>query len=126
MEWYSSIKLIHVFTIHISITLFALRFLMDSQGFDVWRHSFWRILPHINDSLLLVSALALLSLSGWQIFTHFWITAKVFLVVVYIMFGWLALRARIKIGLRWLAFCSAVAVFILIYTLAFRKPVLFF
>ncbi len=121
MEWYSGIKLVHVVSIHISITLFILRFLMDDQGQFVWRSRPWKMFPHINDTLLLASAIGLLYITGWQIFVHFWITVKVALVVVYIVLGWFAMRINLGRGYRWLAFIMALGVFTLIYTFALKK-----
>lgn len=121
MEWYSGIKFVHVFTIHISITFFVLRFLMDSQGFTVWRNPPWKYLPHINDSLLLLSALALLKITGWTLFVHFWITVKVLLVVAYIVMGWFAMRQNLKPVYRWISFTLALGLFALIYLFAVNK-----
>lgn len=121
MEWYSSVKFIHVITIHISITLFVLRFLMDDQGLHVWRSRPWKALPHINDTVLLISAVSLLFITGWQIFVHFWITVKVGLVVVYIVLGWFAMRVSLARRYRWIAFVMALGVFALIYTFALQK-----
>ncbi|HLV47621.1 MAG TPA: SirB2 family protein [Aliidiomarina sp.] len=121
MEWYNSVKFIHVITIHISITLFVLRFLMDDQGLYVWRSKPWKVLPHVNDTVLLISAIALLYVTGWKIFVHFWITVKVFLVVAYIIMGWFAMRTSFARKYRWLAFCLAIGTFALIYTFALQK-----
>ncbi|MCO4322388.1 SirB2 family protein [Aliidiomarina quisquiliarum] len=121
MEWYSGIKFVHVISIHISITLFIIRFFMDDQGQHVWRSRPWKMVPHINDTLLLASAIGLLYITGWQIFVHFWITVKVALVVVYIILGWFALRINLARGYRWVAFIMALGVFVLIYAFAIKK-----
>lgn len=86
------IKLIHMSTAFISISLFMLR------GFWVFRDSpmmnkkWVKILPHINDTVLLISAI-LLAVSIQQYpFVNGWLTAKLMALFFYIGFGMLALK----------------------------------
>ena len=56
---YSVIKSVHIATVTISGVGFAARFVGVSVGAD-WVHSrLARTLPHINDTLLLISAITL-------------------------------------------------------------------
>src|SRR5690554_6940581 len=112
---------IHVITILISIILFDLRFIMNDQGLYLCRSMSWKVIPQENDTVFLISAIALLYVIGWKIFVHFWITVKVFLVVAYIIMGWFAMRTSFARKYRWLAFCLAIGTFALIYTFALQK-----
>ena len=89
---YLAIKHAHIGFVGISITLFVLRGLL--QGVDIdWRR--WRllkILPHVNDTLLLGAAIWLAVTSHQYPFVAGWLTAKVFGLLAYIGFGMLALR----------------------------------
>ena len=70
-----------------------------------------RILPHVNDTVLLAAALALSVMSGWYPFVEAWITAKVFGLIAYIILGSLALQPGRRKGLRLASWLAALAVF---------------
>ncbi|MDH4274902.1 MAG: SirB2 family protein [Gammaproteobacteria bacterium] len=115
------LKSIHVFTVILSGGLFVLR------GWWQWtsspqRDRRWvRILPHTNDTLLLVSALLL----AWRIqqypFVDTWLTAKVVALVAYIALGMIAMHYGRTRGQRALAWCTAVGVYVYIVGVAISK-----
>ncbi|MDH5660675.1 MAG: SirB2 family protein [Gammaproteobacteria bacterium] len=86
------IKLIHMTTAFISIALFIIR------GFWVFNHSAmmnkkWvKIVPHVNDTILLVAAIFLTFEISQYPFTHDWLTAKLIALLLYIVFGMFALK----------------------------------
>ena len=86
------IKLIHMGTAFISISFFIVR------GFWVFNHSSmmnkkWvKILPHINDTVLLITAIMLAVSIQQYPFTHDWVTAKLIALLLYIVFGMFALK----------------------------------
>lgn len=86
------IKLIHMSTAFISISLFMLR------GFWVFRESpmmtkkWVKILPHVNDTVLLITAVFLTIGINQYPFTHDWLTAKFIVLFLYIGFGMFALK----------------------------------
>lgn len=86
------IKLIHMTTAFISIALFIIR------GFWVFNHSAmmnkkWvKIVPHVNDTILLVAAIFLTFGISQYPFTHDWLTAKLIALLLYIVFGMFALK----------------------------------
>jgi len=86
------IKLIHMSTAFISISLFMLR------GFWVFRESSmmnkkWvKILPHVNDTVLLITAVFLVIGINQYPFTNDWLTAKFIALFLYIVFGMFALK----------------------------------
>lgn len=114
---YLAIKYIHVTAVVLSVTGFFLRGLLMMRD-SPWLGARWiKVVPHINDTILLAAALALAFLSGQYPFVAGWVTAKIFGVIAYIILGALALRqastrqARIGCWLASLAvFCWIVSV----------------
>lgn len=51
-----------------------------------------KILPHIIDSLLLITALLLLFVSDWSVAADAWLQVKILALLIYIALGMLALR----------------------------------
>lgn len=123
MPDYSLIKILHIATVIISITGFALRL-----GMMVF-HEAWlklkvvRILPHINDTLLLASGIALAVLSRQYPLVQHWLTMKLVALVVYIMLGMLALKPRFSKPVRLVFGGLAVLVFAYIVAVARSRQV---
>jgi len=85
-------KVIHVFCACVSMGGFLLRgfwMFTDSPWFE---HKLRKVLPHIVDTLLLISAIAMLL--QWQLnpLEHPWILAKIIALFFYIGFGLIAFR----------------------------------
>lgn len=95
MEWYVPVKYVHIATAVITLSLMLLRLGLDLIRRPDWRGTLLSRLPHINDSLLLLSALFLLGITGWNPFLHAWLGIKLLLVVSYIVSGWFALRVQL-------------------------------
>jgi uncharacterized membrane protein SirB2 len=92
IEFYLPLRHLHIGCAVLSIGLFALRgalMLADSpwQGNVVLRY-----LPHVVDTVLLTSALMLTTIIRQYPFSTGWLTAKVVLLVAYIVLGSIALR----------------------------------
>lgn len=89
---YMAIKHIHLLTVAISILGFAARgvgLMLDAS----WMQKRWvKIIPHVNDTLLLASAITLAVLSQQYPFQQPWLTAKVFALIIYIGLGMVAFR----------------------------------
>lgn len=81
-----------------------------------------KILPHINDTLLLISAIYLSFMSGLFPFVEGWLGAKVVLLVGYIIAGMFALKRgktkQIRLTATFIALINISAIFIL----ALYKP----
>ena len=115
------VKAIHVATALISISGFTIRgiwMLMDSPRL---RAKWVKVVPHINDTLLLVSAIILAVQMSQVPFVHSWLTAKVLGLLVYIGLGMVALRFGKTKPVKALAFLSAIAVFVYIVLVALTK-----
>jgi uncharacterized membrane protein SirB2 len=88
-------------------------------------HEKWvRVLPHIIDTTLLVSAILL----AWQIrqypFGHAWLTAKVLALVAYIVIGAVGLKFGKTKKIRVIAWLVAMAIFLYIVLVALTRQVL--
>jgi uncharacterized membrane protein SirB2 len=88
-------------------------------------HEKWvRVLPHIIDTTLLVSAILL----AWQIrqypFGHGWLTAKVLALVAYIVIGAVGLKYGKTRKIRVTAWLVAMAIFLYIVLVALTRQVL--
>lgn len=123
--FYLAIKHLHVTCVVLSISGFCLRglLLLGKSALAGRRDErrWLRILPHLNDSLLLAAALTLTVLSGQYPFVDAWLTAKVFGLLAYIVLGALALRPGRAPRLRVAAGLAAVAVFGWIVSVALSK-----
>ena len=81
-----------------------------------------RILPHIVDSILLLSAIALVIMSGQYPFRVDWVTLKIFLLLLYIGLGTFALKRGRTKKIRGIYFVAALICIVGIFTAALLKP----
>ncbi len=78
-----------------------------------------KITPHIIDTILLVSGIALVIQGRWLEGEFDWIQSKFILLLCYIVLGVIAMRFYgIK---RWLAFTGAITCYVLIFIIAITK-----
>lgn len=118
---------------HLHMTMAALSFAgFFIRGLWMWRQSpllhkkLVKILPHIVDTLLLVSALALAGLLRYSPGDHPWLMTKIVFLVVYIILGVIAFRNS-NPALRKCSWLAALVVFIYIVSVAISKnPLGFF
>ena len=92
MSVYLLVKQVHVTCVLLSGLGFLLRVVWMLRGSPWLRHPLTRILPHINDTLLLTAAVMLAVMSGQYPFVVPWLTAKVLALLLYIVLGSLALK----------------------------------
>lgn len=118
---YYAIKHLHVTCVVLSATGFLLRGLWMVTGSPLLQHRLTRVLPHIIDSLLLLSAIALAVLIQQYPFAAGWVTAKVFGLLAYILLGTIALKRGRTMGMRVAAFIAALLVYAWIVSVAVTK-----
>ncbi|WP_372986823.1 SirB2 family protein [Marinobacter sp.] len=123
MSAYLILKHLHMTTAYITVVLFALRLLMDAVGRPEWRRTPLRWIPHANDTILLVAAISLLFVTPWMPFVHGWLTAKIFLLIGYIVAGLFALKTTLGAPTRVVAAILAFVQIGAIFHLAMTKPV---
>jgi uncharacterized membrane protein SirB2 len=124
---YAILKLIHVSAVAISFLGFAARGLGALSDASWVRHRLTRTLPHLIDTVLLLSAVGMLwviRLSPWALP---WLRAKLVGLIIYIALGVIALRpvpagrtARSR-TLRLIAWIGALAAFGYIVSVALTK-----
>jgi uncharacterized membrane protein SirB2 len=112
-------------TAYLTITLFVARLLMDAIGKPGWRNTVLRWIPHANDTILLTAAIGLLLVTGWMPFVHHWLTAKVLLLMGYIVAGVFALKLTVHPQIRLAAAVLALVQVMAIFHLALTKPAIF-
>jgi len=123
---YYFIKDIHIVSVILSITGFILRGIWMIRESEILTHRTIKILPHIIDTVLLLSALVLIFIIDQYPFYHDWLTVKVIALVVYIFLGMFAFRwAKTKASkiIYWLL---AVLTFLYIVSVALTKTPLWF
>ena len=105
MSWFIAIKYLHVACVMLSIGGFVARFILLLKKSALMTRCWMRIAPHVNDTLLLAAAIALMVMTQQYPFVAPWLTAKVFGLIAYIILGSIALkrgrtpRARVVAGL---------------------------
>ncbi|MBL4661232.1 MAG: SirB2 family protein [Alcanivoracaceae bacterium] len=109
---YAAIKYSHMLFITISILLFQYRFFLKIFNKPISR--FLKIIPHVNDTLLLVSAISLAYIANFNPFYHTWLAAKIIALVIYIGFGFMALKSSGLKSILGYIFATATFVFMLL------------
>ena len=123
MEYYQLIKHIHVTTAVLSLLGFALRGWWMVKESSLLQHKLVKILPHVNDTLLLTAAIFLSLMSGLYPFVEGWLGAKVVLLIGYIVAGIFALKRGKTRHSRLIALLIALLCISMIFGLAIFKPV---
>jgi uncharacterized membrane protein SirB2 len=124
---YATLKLIHVSAVTISFLGFVARGLGVLSGASWPRHRLTRTLPHLVDTVLLLSAAGMLWLIRVSPWALPWLQAKIIGLVVYVALGVFALRpvsaarAQRSRRLRLIAWIGALAVFGYIVSVALVK-----
>ena len=97
------IKLIHVTTALLSISGFVARGILMLRGSPLLQARWVKVLPHVNDTLLLASAIILAAQWGWAALQMPWLLAKIAALLFYIALGMVALHAGRSKRVRMLA-----------------------
>lgn len=118
---YLLLKHLHVGCVVLSGTGFFLR------GVWMLRHSPWlqrpavRVVPHVVDTALLASAIAMAVISALNPFTTDWLTAKLIGLLIYIACGTMALKRARTPAQRAAFFVAALAAFAYIVSVALTR-----
>lgn len=108
---YAFLKHLHLTTILVTLALFLVRgawMMTDSARLQA---RWVRIVPHINDTLLLASGIGLAVLMQQYPLVHGWLTAKLFALIAYIVLGTVALKRGKTKAQRIGAWIAALVVF---------------
>lgn len=118
---YATLKLVHQSAVLLSFTGFFARGLASLGGAGWVQSRAAKTLPHLIDTVLLVSALALAFMLRLNPAATPWLLAKLVALVIYIVLGAVALRPRLPRVSRMLAFVAALATFGYIVSVAITK-----
>ncbi|WP_029569921.1 SirB2 family protein [Pantoea ananatis] len=122
--YYPLIKNLHLLTVAVTILLFLLRFYWQRTGSAMLQRRWVRILPHVNDTLLLLSGASLVMITHFYPFSPqgSWLTEKLLGVIIYIALGSVVLSRRPRSDrTRWIAFIVALIALVTIIKLALSK-----
>jgi len=115
---YMMFKHLHLTFIAISVVLFVVRFVWRLRDSEKLNQRWVKIVPHVNDTLLLLSALMLmLQINQYPLQTP-WLTDKLIGLFGYIFAGLVTLKARSRalqvtgfvVAIGWLLFLLHVAI----------------
>lgn len=115
------VKALHMTCAFVSFTLFVLRGLWRFTESPIARQRWTRIVPHLNDTLLLAAAITL----AWRLVPfpafHGFLAAKVGGLVVYILLGMTAFRWAATRRVQVVAWLMAQVAFFYIVAVAISK-----
>lgn len=123
---YILLKHAHMTLAATSVSLFLIRGLWMFAGSPMLSRGWVRHTPHLVDTLLLSSAIALAGMAGVSPLASPWLGAKIAALVAYIVLGSIALKYGKTRLSRLAAFIAAIGCFAYIATTAVTKNPLFF
>ncbi len=129
---YPIIKHLHILFVVLSITGFIARVVVlqlsrTRPRMQGWTQSLWfKVAPHINDTLLLAAAIALAVYANFNPLEQPWLAAKIIALVVYVGLGAQVIKQRGSPLRQGICFVAALACFAYIVAVALSKQVLFF
>ena len=115
------LKLIHITAAAVSYALFFMRGIWMVNGSPRLGERWVRIVPHVNDTLLLAAAIWMTVLIHQYPGTHAWLTAKLAALLVYIGLGTVALKRGKTQRTRLAAWLAAQAGFFYIAAVALTR-----
>ena len=118
---YATLKALHVGCVLLSFALFFLRGVWLLNDSPLLQQRWVRIVPHVNDTLLLAAAVTLVLMLGQYPLLDAWLTAKVIGLAVYIGLGIVAMRAGRPRRVRIVMWLAAPCVFIYIVAVAVTR-----
>ncbi len=123
MALYELLKLGHVTSVGISGSLFIYRFARFSMRPDTPLPKALKVLPHINDTVLLACAVGMLLVASINPFTTPWLFGKILALIAYIVIGAVCMRSRPGSKQQAVSFVAAISVFAYILLVGLTKQV---
>lgn len=118
------LKYVHVTSVVLSISGYLVRGVWMMRE-SPWLQKTWvKVVPHIIDSTLLISAILLAIQVQQYPFVQGWLTAKVFALIAYIVVGAIGLKYGKTKKIRIAAWLGAIAIFLYIVLVAVTRQVL--
>ena len=121
---YAWVNALHVGSVALSYAGFVARGVLMIRQSPLLATRWVRVAPHVVDTVLLASAIALVVMSRQYPFVEPWLTAKVLALILYIGLGTVALRRGKTMRVRIVAWIAAQIVFLYMVAVAVtRGPV---
>lgn len=118
---YFTLKYVHIVSVALSYSLFLLRGIWMFRASVMLRQRWVKALPHVNDTVLLTSAIALAVLINRNPVEEPWLAAKISGLIVYIGLGMMAFRFGRTRQVRLVSWVLAQVVFLYIVLVALTK-----
>ncbi|TVZ39595.1 putative membrane protein SirB2 [Alteromonadaceae bacterium 2753L.S.0a.02] len=122
MPLFSIIKHFHVWFALLTFASLTMRFLWLQSGSRMLRHPAVRVLPHINDTGLLLTGVILAVYLGYTPFTAPWFALKLALIVVYIALGFVLFKAKLSRLYRFIIYFCCFITYSAIILTVLTKP----
>ncbi|HEY0921319.1 SirB2 family protein [Rheinheimera pacifica] len=121
---YMAYKHFHLLMVVLSVSFLLVRYAMSLKPAAMLQTKFFKIAPHVIDTLLLVSAVLLMMTLQQYPFVHAWLTEKLLAVLAYIALGVMAFKGRTA-AIRWICFLGALGWLGLVLRVAMTKQPVF-
>lgn len=122
---YMAFKHTHLLLVGLSVCLLLLRFVLVWKDSALMQNKLVKVVPHVVDTLLLLSAVALMLTIQQYPFVTPWLTDKFIGLLAYIGLGVMALKGRTQL-LRTFGLLGALGWLILMAKVAVSKSPVFF
>lgn len=124
---FATIKIIHIICMILSYILFSLRGIWMIQGSSLLKLKWVKVLPHVIDTILLISAITLVAMIQQYPGFNIWISVKIGALLLYILLGMMAFRFGKTRKIKIISWILAQIVFFYIVLVAITKnPTLIF
>ena len=118
---YLIIKYLHMLFAGLTISGFVVRGYWMMTGSDRLQNPVTRVLPHIADTVFLSSGIAMLVMLSLNPLSQSWLVAKLTGLILYILFGTVAIRRGPSREIRIAAFVAALSMFAYVVGVALAK-----
>jgi uncharacterized membrane protein SirB2 len=118
---YEILKHVHIWAAVLTISGFVLRGLWMIRESPLLQHRLSRILPHVIDTIFLLSGIGLVVALNLPVMRSPWLIAKLAALVAYVLLGTVALKRGRTPGIRRTAFVLALVTFAFIVGVAIYK-----
>jgi len=122
-SYYLFIKIVHISCVVLTTASFGLRGYWMMTASPYLSHKVTKVLPHIIDSILLLSAILLTLIIRQYPFEQSWLTAKLIGLILYILLGTIALKRGRTPATRVTAFSLALLTIGYIVGVAIHKSI---
>ncbi|MFW2439167.1 MAG: SirB2 family protein [Arenicellales bacterium] len=112
---------LHVVAAFLSISGFIFRGILRLSSSDLLNKKWLKISPHVNDTILIISAIVLLQRADLSVLNTPWLQAKIVALILYITLGLIAFRFAKTPAIRLFAWIAAIFVFAYIVAVAITK-----